>query len=464
MRVSVWPLVIVILTLPALGYRQPVARARSSGTPVVKPVAGGVQWLTHPRKGICKGKQVGRAPLIVVSMHGAIYTITADGRNLCRITDYAMPRPNASPPGYANTIGAASNPHLSPTGRQIAYLTTTSTDSHDVWIVPTEGATGGPRRLTMTSRTVDRAAPSWSPGGRFLAYHEGNPAGKGSPASYAGASVVVRRIDGSRFATVLRLKFAVKGSPNAFSFGQDGPAIAWSPDGRKIATIIGFVPGPSYPVGLNVGIATIRTGHTRTVTIRFPKGILTRAPSSPKQFPPFGSFPSGDGLAWTADSRHLVISTIGRGAGGSLTGLWRVAQTGGIAQLFVGTQSDIKEHMPASPVVNGATGFLFSPNLRRLATDPDNRFWVAGASGQHGHFTNTYIPRGCVLAQYTWLPDSSGLAYVTECTVPSSGSILLRLNLYTVKLGASPRPSLGVIDREPDALDLAPARRCVACG
>jgi len=351
-RASVWPLVIVILTLPALGYRQPVPRARSSGTPVVKPVAGGVQWLTHPRKGICKGKQVGRAPLIVVSMHGAIYTITADGRNLCRITDYAMPRPNASPPGYANTIGAASNPHLSPTGRQIAYLTTTSTDSHDVWIVPTEGATGGPRRLTMTSRTVDRAAPSWSPGGRFLAYHEGNPAGKGSPASYAGASVVVRRIDGSRFATVLRLKFAVKGSPNAFSFGQDGPAIAWSPDGS----------------------------------------------------------------------------------------------------------------MPASPVVNGATGFLFSPNLRRLATDPDNRFWVAGASGQHGHFTNTYIPRGCVLAQYTWLPDSSGLAYVTECTVPSSGSILLRLNLYTVKLGASPRPSLGVIDREPDALDLAPARRCVACG
>ena len=41
MRASVCPLVIVILTLPALGYRQPAPRARSSGTPVVKPVAGG---------------------------------------------------------------------------------------------------------------------------------------------------------------------------------------------------------------------------------------------------------------------------------------------------------------------------------------------------------------------------------------------------------------------------------------
>jgi hypothetical protein len=402
----------------------------------------------------CNPKAGDRAPLIVFALRGAISTIRADGRQFCHLTAYAALSPAASPSGYWITVGAASDPQPSPTGRQIAYLTTTSSNSHNVWIVPATGSSAGPRRITAVSRTVDRETPSWSPGGRYLAYHEGNPVGKGPPTSYAGLSVLIRRVDGRRSTLATRIRFALRGSPNAFVFGQ-GPTISWTPDGRKIAAIVGIVRGPTWPVALKVGIADVYTGRTHTVTIRFPNGMLGKDRGR-------GSYPVGSNLAWTVDSRHLMISTFGRGAGGSLTGLWRVPAGGGVAHLFVGTPVDVQEHDPASPQVNGATGFLSSPNHRLLVTDPGNRFWVADATGEHGRFVSTDVSKGCVLAQYSWLPDNSGLAYVTECTVPGTGQ--LHLSLYSVSLEARPRLLLRVVSKEPDAVDLAPAQRCVACG
>jgi hypothetical protein len=68
---------------------------------------------------------------------------------------------------------------------------------------------------------------------------------------------------------------------------------------------------------------------------------------------------------------------------------------------------------------------------------------------------------GCVLAEASWLPNSSGLAYVTECAV--AGNQLYRLSLYSVNLRARPRLLLRLISAEPDALDLSPGLRCVSC-
>jgi dipeptidyl aminopeptidase/acylaminoacyl peptidase len=389
-------------------------------------------------------------------VRGVVTTIRADGRQTCRLTPYVSLKPNASPSGYWITSGAASNPHLSPTERQLAYLTTTGINSHDVWIVAANGIPRGPQRVNVPSKALDRESPSWSPGGRYLAYHEGEPAGKGSPASYAGLTVVIRRVRGDQSTVVSRVKFSPKGSPNAFGFGE-GPTIAWSPDGRKLASIVGILQGrtaPNWPVALEVGIGDVRTGRTQTIGIRFPRGMLGRTGAR-------GSYPTGNNLAWTADSKHLVISTFGRGAGGSLTGLWHVGQNGGMAHLFVGTRADVQDHVPAGEPLARATGFLMAPNRRLLVTDPGNRFWVADAKGGHGRFTNTSTQKGCVLAQFSWLPDSSGLAYVTECTVAGSG--LFRLSLYSVKLRALPHLLLQLISREPDALDLGPPQRCVAC-
>lgn len=424
--------------------------------PVLSPLAPATAFSSHVSASLCRGSQRDRAARIVVSDRGGISTIRADGGHYCRLTASVALQPNASPSLYSVTVGAASNPVLSPTGRQLTYLTTTSIDSHDVWIVAAEGTSRGPRRVNTPSPALDREGPSCSPGGRYLAYYEGNPVGRGSPASYAGLTVVIRPVGATRSALVPRVRFTLKGSPNAFIFGQ-APTIAWSPDGRKIASIVGFVPGrtvQTWPVGLKVGIADVHTGCTRTITIRFPRGMLGADPGR-------GSYPTGTNLAWSTDSTHVVISTFGRFVGGALSGVRRVPDGGGVAQLVVGTRADVQEHVPASPPLDGAIEFLSSPNHRLLVTDPANRFWVADATGGHGTFTNTHIGKGCVLAQASWLPDSSGLAYVSECTVAGSG--LFRLSLYSVQLRARPRLLLQHISAEPDALDLAPARRCVAC-
>ncbi|PZR97799.1 MAG: hypothetical protein DLM70_18655 [Chloroflexi bacterium] len=61
----------------------------------------------------------------------------------------------------------------------------------------------------------------------------------------------------------------------------------------------------------------------------------------------------------------------------------------------------------------------------------------------------------------TWLPDSSGLAYVTECAI--RGTNRLRLSLYSVRLRARPRLLLRLVSKDPDALDLGTSLRCVDC-
>jgi len=424
--------------------------------PALFPITPVTAFTSHVSVPPCSGRESDRAPLIAVSDRGGIATFRADGGQYCHLTASVNLQPNASPSGYGITIGAASNPVLSPTGRVLAYLTTTGIDSHDVWIVATTGTPRSPRRVTTASHALDREAPSWSPSGHYLAYYEGNPVGKGPPTSYAGLTVVIRPIGATRPALVPRVRFTLKGSPNAFVFGQ-APTLAWSPDGSKIASIVGIVPVRPvryWPVGLKVGIADVHTGRTRTITARFPRRILGGDRGR-------GSYPTGANLAWTLDSRHLVVGTFGRFVGGSLSGLWRVPDTGGVAQLFVGARGDVQEYVPASPSLRGARQFLFSPNHRLLVTDPGNRFWVADATGSRGTFTNTNIGKGCVLAEASWLPNSSGLAYVTECAV--AGNQLYRLSLYSVNLRARPRLLLRLISAEPDALDLSPGLRCVSC-
>jgi hypothetical protein len=65
----------------------------------------------------------------------------------------------------------------------------------------------------------------------------------------------------------------------------------------------------------------------------------------------------------------------------------------------------------------------------------------------------------------TWLADSVHLAYVTECTVPGSSPIRLRLALATVSIfGGPPVVLYRTVASNPNAIDLAPGYRCVACG
>ena len=236
-------------------------------------------------------------------------------------------------------------------------------------------------------------------------------------------------------------------------------SIAWSPDGRRIAVALPYT-GPSYPRVMRVAIGNVMNGRVTTSTIRFPRGALGRA------IPP-GSYPSGDGLTWRPDGDSLVFATLGEGAGPpNVTGIWQVADSGGSAQLRIGTPAGVREEgYPAGSPLQQPTHFMFSPNGAYLAMDPDNRLWVAHADGTQGRFYDLHLARNCVLAQSTWLADSSGLAYVTLCTVPGSSSVLVRSRLYSITVhGATSRLLYALTDPDQGKVDLAAAYRCVDCG
>ena len=248
-------------------------------------------------------------------------------------------------------------------------------------------------------------------------------------------------------------------SSHGARWDSSAPSIAWSPDGRRIAVALPYT-GTYYPRVMRVAIGNVMNGRVTTSTIRFPRGALGRA------IPP-GSYPSGDGLTWRPDGHSLVFATLGEGTGPpNVTGIWQVADSGGSAHLLIGTPAGVREngYRSGSPLQQ-PTHFMVSPNGAYLAMDPDNRLWVAHADGTQGRFYDLHLTRNCVLAQSTWLADSSGLAYVLVCAAPSSSSVLVRSCLYSIMVhGATPYLLYALTDPDQGKVDLAPAYRCVACG
>jgi WD40 repeat protein len=364
---------------------------------------------------------------VAVVIRGDVYVIRADGSVRRRLTGDRH----------------ATSPRLSPTQRQVAYVDTSRSHNGassylttgDVWVV----AVDSPRARRLTAAPVaDRATPFWSPDGRRLAF-------------YAGTAITVCVLATDRCTSVLRSSHGASWDSSA--------SIAWSPDGRRIAVALPYT-GTYYPHVMRVAIGNVMNGRVTTSTIRFPSGALGR-PILP------GSYPSGDGLTWRPDGRHLVFATLGKGAGApGVTGIWQVADTGGRAQLLIGTPAGVREESyPAGSPLQQPTHFLFSPNGAYLAMDPDNRLWVAHADGTQGRFYDLHLARNCVLAQSTWLADSSGLAYVTLCTVPNSSPVPVRSRLYSITVhGATPHLLYALTDPDQGKVGLAPAYRCVDCG
>jgi dipeptidyl aminopeptidase/acylaminoacyl peptidase len=338
----------------------------------------------------------------------------------------------------------ATSPQLSPTQRPVAYVDTVRSHkgaspypaTGDVWV----GAVRSPRARRLTAAPVaDLGTLSWSPDGRRLAFYEGT-------------AVAVCVVATNRCTSVLRSSHGARWDSNA--------SIAWWPDGRRIAVALPYT-GTYYPHVMRVAIGTVMNGHVTTSTIRFAIGTLGR------DIPP-GSYPSGDGLTWRPDGRSLVFATLGEGAGPpNVTGIWQVADTGGSAHLLIGTPAGVREKgYPAGSPLQQPTDFMFSPNGAYLATDPDNRLWGAHADGTQGRFFDLHLAHDCVLAQSTWLADSSGLAYVVLCLIPNHNAVTA--TLYRLTLTGAPPHLLAHIysanSADQDELQVAPSYRCVACG
>jgi Tol biopolymer transport system component len=323
--------------------------------------------------------------LVAVVIRGDVYVIRADGSARRHLTGDHH----------------ATSPQLSPMQRQVAYVDTSRSHKGaspyptmgDVWVVALRSSYA--RRLTAAP-VADLATPFWSPDGRRLAFYEGT-------------AIAVCVVATDRCTNVLRRSHGAR--------WDSGASIAWSPDGRRIAVALPYT-GTHYLHVMRVAIGNVVSGRVTTSTIRFPRGALGR------DIPP-GSYPSGDGLTWRPDGHSLVFATLGEGAGPpNVTGIWQVADSGGSAHLLIGTSAGVREEgYPAGSPLQQPTRFMFSPNGAYLATDPDNRLWVAHADGTQGRFYDLHLARDCVLAQSTWLADSSGLAYVVLCLVPNRNAV-----------------------------------------
>jgi hypothetical protein len=246
-------------------------------------------------------------------------------------------------------------------------------------------------------------------------------------------------------------------SPRGTSYAGD---LAWSPDGHQIAVPL-FQPAAASVQGmLLVALGSMPGGQWRRLVVRFPAGAVgVRAGTLPVSVP-------GSNLEWTPDGRGLLFSTVFAGEGPpNMSGIWRVGLAGGVAHLAIGTTAGVQHSpLPAGNPLQQATQFQLSPDRSRLATDPVPGLWVALANGHAGRFLPVRVAPRCVLAQYTWLPNGSGLAYVQVC--PMTGpQARVRATLFSVGLdGSPPRQLYQATSPDQQAIDLAPSYRCVLCG
>ena len=401
-------LMAVLGTLAAVSPREQPAHASAVSLPAHGPAAAG--------------------PIVAVALHGDIYTVRADGSGRVRRT----------------SSGQASSPRLSPDGRAIAYFaadrkqTAPGTPSGEVYVLPLDATAGATARpLDGTHTTQREARLSWSPDSGHLAY-------------FRGTALVLVSIGSPGTETALQ-------PPHGTSYAGD---LAWAPDGIHMAVPLARSGMQGVPQTLLAAVGTQGSAHWQQITIRFPAGALgVRNGNIPVSAP-------GNDPIWVPDGRGLLLSTqlVGEGPP-SITGIWRVDSGGGLAHLAIGTASGVRRGVPGmgGPFAQ-ATRFLLSPDRTLLATDPPRGLWVATADGSHGRFLPVTVPRLCVLAQFAWLRDNSGLAYVQTC--PTGGAAAtVRMTLFSVRLnGSRPRQLYAATAADQQAIDLGPAYRCVLCG
>jgi hypothetical protein len=367
---------------------------------------------------------------VAVSLRGSITLFGANGSGQTVITHSGQDHaPVVAPNGRAIAFWRGRFVPLGVTQRQIMVA---RPDARGQWRVvqfSLRPASAGGLNRTLV----------WAPDSNALAWFDG-------------ATVQYRRLGGPE-RTVLQMGFGTPSHQNL--------DLAFSGDGGTIAAPLPST-GTGLPHTLRVAVRRLDAPRQRTITISFRSGVLI-GPNGR------GSMPVGDDVAYTTSQlapryHTLQVATVGApGIGRQLTGVFLAPDTGGQARLVQGNGHGLHGIPPFGYGMNGATQFQDAPNGRYTATDPTGGFYVAGEIGPLHISAPT--PFGCVLSQWTWLADSAHLAYDTECVVPGSSPIRFRLTLQTVSIfGGAPVVLYRTVATNPDAIDLAPGYRCVACG
>ncbi|WP_242097240.1 S9 family peptidase [Sphingomonas sp. CROZ-RG-20F-R02-07] len=203
-------------------------------------------------------------------------------------------------PRDAFALSQASDVQISPDGRRIAYTRATGDimtdgDRREVWLVDVATGRQTPLGVAGSSR------PRWSPDGTRLAF--------------------TARADGQKPQVYVR--WMETGTSAAITALPESPTdIAWSPDGRMIGFTM-FVPGDGTRLGTPIakpegakwaeplkiigqvhyradGAGYLRPGYNHVFAVSADGGAARQLT--------FGAYDDGRSVAWSADSRHLLIA------------------------------------------------------------------------------------------------------------------------------------------------------------
>src|SRR5579883_3470820 len=119
-----------------------------------------------------------------------------------------------------------SDPHISPDGKQVAYVLTTvdakrNRRDNSVWMVAADGHSA-PRRLSAEG--LNSTAPRWSPDGASLAFVSTRGAGAADAAEAPRPQICLLPMNGGEAMTLTHLK-------------NGAGAYEWSPDGSRLAVV-----------------------------------------------------------------------------------------------------------------------------------------------------------------------------------------------------------------------------------
>jgi Tol biopolymer transport system component/serine/threonine protein kinase len=360
--------------------------------------------------------------------------------------------------------GTEATPAFSPDGRQIAFAwdgdrrAAGEPPNFDIWLK----LIGASEARRLTTDPADDMGPSWSPDGRYIAFHRGR----------LGASASIYLMSSLGGAERKLSDLPASGSETTWFRGAAVPQLAWSPDGRWLAVARARAPYETSDTAGGIHLIPIDGGEARPITAPKAPGLdrdpafapdgqrLAYASCEGPAFAPCdvhivdldadfkpASAPrrltrqdrSILGVAWTRDGRSLVYG----GARYDWAHLWRVDADGarpperieiarqglspaiGPAQhrlAFAQSVADTDIHVfeagrPDMVVVSSSLtdhGPTFSPDGRRIAFESgrsgeSEEIWLANADGTNP-VQLTHGP-GVWQGSPSWSPDGRRIVF-----------------------------------------------------
>jgi Tol biopolymer transport system component len=337
------PLVLAVAAVWLGVFGPPTVPPSTHGQPALRPVP----FTSYP------GEEFGTA----FSPDGTKLAFVWNGENGENYDIYLQAIGEASPQRLTTSPEADAHPTWSPDGKEIAFMRYVE-DRREILVVPVEG---GPERVIYTATLgPPDSALAWSPDGQFLAFSERASMSEGRPPF----SIFLVSVNDRQ------LRQVTTPPPE-----HSDRLPRFSPDGQTLA---------------------FTRGRGRVQDIY----LTPLAGSEPKRLTSDGQ--EVRGLDWTADGKEIVFSSARAGR----PSLWRIAVTGGDAQMLPG----LPENMYGPTLSRRGSRMAFTHrlddrNIWRRAAEP-------AAATENPPVRLISSTRDETLPQFS--PDSQSIAFGSD--------------------------------------------------